>query len=459
MRNKFAGILISLVAVLSVIAGVMVVSAQDDVQPYLGITFQPADEGVEVLRVLRNSPAADAGLQRGDIITAINDEAVSADTVADAIGALSVGDEILMDVLRGDETLELTATLAEQPARPMLRVMPQVRMIQRAYLGVSLEAVDEGVRIAAVSAGSPAAEAGLQVDDVITAVNGEAVSEPAEVTAAVRELEPGAVVTLSILRGGEAQDIEVTVGSMADHMPAIMGEVIIYDGENWQIISLREDSALAAAGLQAGDVITAINGESYDPAALDEFLSGLADDATVTLSVERAGETVEVTVNAADLQALDAFGFGGMFRGQDGERGPRFEFRGPRGQFEFFPGGVRLGVQVEDTADGAVITDVLEDTPAAEAGLQVDDVIVAVNGDTVDAERTLRERLLAYDPGDMVTLEVQRGDETLTIDVTLAEVDVQSFLDELPFEFDGEFPRFFFGPNDPVQPAAPAANL
>ncbi len=469
MKNRLSRILISLVAVVAVAAGVMMVSAQEDSQPFLGITFQAADGGIEVTRVLRNSPADDAGLERGDIITAINGETTSADTAGETIGALSAGDEIALEVLRGDETLELTATLAEQPARPMLRNMPQMRMGQGAYLGISLEPADDGVRIAAVSADSPAAEAGLLAEDVITAVNGEAVTDPVEVAAAVRALNAGDTITLSILRDGEAQDIEATLGSMLDQMPAFMGELIVYDGKNWQIVALSEDSALAAAGLQAGDVVTAVDGENYDPAALDEYLSGLADDATVTLSVERAGETVEVTLNPADLNTLDAFGmgrgFGGMFRGPDGERGPRFEFRGPRGQFEVFPGSVRLGVQVEDTADGALITSVLEDTPAAEAGLQVDDVIAAVNGDVVDAERTLRERLLAYDPGDVVTLDVQRAGETLNIDVTLAEVDVQGFLDELPFEFDGEFPRFFFGPNgpngpmNPAQPAAPAANL
>jgi C-terminal processing protease CtpA/Prc len=142
------------------------------------------------------------------------------------------------------------------------------------------------------------------------------------------------------------------------------------------------------------------------------------------------------------------------------------------------PGGVRLGVQYQDlneeiaaehdleVTEGALITAVLPDSPAAEAGLQVDDVVVAVEGDAVDARRTLRERLLAYDPGETITLDILRAGEPLSIDVTLAEVNLREMLEglDLPFDFDGEFPRFFFGPHggiqiEPVQPSASSANL
>jgi len=51
--------------------------------------------------------------------------------------------------------------------------------------------------------------------------------------------------------------------------------------------------------------------------------------------------------------------------------------------------------------------------------LQAGDIIVAVDGDAVDARRTLPERLYAYDEGDVVTLTVRRGDEELAIEVTL----------------------------------------
>src|SRR5690606_25677143 len=123
-----------------------------------------------------------------------------------------------------------------------------------------------------------------------------------------------------------------------DAMPMMMGDVILFDGEQWQVVALSEDSALAAAGLQAGDVITAIDGETADPRDLADLLESLDDDAQVTLTVERDGESQEISVSAADLDTLGAFGFG--FGRRQGDRGPRFEFRGPRGQFGFAPGNV-----------------------------------------------------------------------------------------------------------------------
>jgi S1-C subfamily serine protease len=459
---RISRIIISMVAMLSIVTGVMLVSAQEDtaVRPFLGINIEPSDDGAAVLRVLPDSPAFAAGLERGDIITAVNGETVDADTLAAVVGALGVGDEISLDVLRDDEVMQLTATLAEQPERPGRGMFPFGDFqVQRAYLGVSLEATDDGVSIAAVSEASPAAEAGLQVGDIITAVNGDAVAEPADVAAAIRDLAIGDSVTLSITRAGEAQDIEVTLGSMMNQMSTMMGDAVVYDGENWQVLALSEDNALAAAGVQAGDVITAIDGNVYDPTGLNDYLGGLADDATVTLTIERSGETMDITVNAADLNALNAFGFG------FGRRGEGFGFDGPRGQF--MPGTVRLGVAFEDQDNGALITDVVADSPAAEAGLQVDDVVTAVQGDPVDAERTLRERLLAYEAGDTVTLDVERAGESMSIDVTLADVSVPEMMGDFPFDLGGEFRRFFGPdgeftfpmPDAPHQPLTPNANV
>jgi membrane-associated protease RseP (regulator of RpoE activity) len=94
---------------------------------------------------------------------------------------------------------------------------------------------------------------------------------------------------------------------------------------------------------------------------------------------------------------------------------------------------VQLGVQYRSltpeiaeaealsVAEGALVEEVLADTPAEDAGLQVGDIITAVDGDIVDIEHTLSDRLYAYEPEDRVTLTVLRGEETLEIGVVLAE--------------------------------------
>ena len=68
------------------------------------------------------------------------------------------------------------------------------------------------MRVVAVLPKGPAKEAGVERNDVLTAVNGTTVEDPKGLHELVAALEPGAVATLTIIREGEPQDISITVG-------------------------------------------------------------------------------------------------------------------------------------------------------------------------------------------------------------------------------------------------------
>jgi 2-alkenal reductase len=97
-------------------------------RPYLGISFQPinpeiaaiydlpAKWGVYITRVAGNSPANEAGLQQGDIITKIGDVPLDeTHSYVNTVFEFQPGDQTTLEVVRGNETMQVQVTLGEAP--------------------------------------------------------------------------------------------------------------------------------------------------------------------------------------------------------------------------------------------------------------------------------------------------------------------------------------------------------
>jgi serine protease Do len=87
---------------------------------FLGIlpARDPVEEpqGVAIRHVYADSPAAKAGLKPGDRITRLDDQAVAdRDALIEQLGLLAVGQQVRLEVRRGEETLKLEATLVGEP--------------------------------------------------------------------------------------------------------------------------------------------------------------------------------------------------------------------------------------------------------------------------------------------------------------------------------------------------------
>ena len=93
-----------------------------------------------------------------------------------------------------------------------------------AFLGVALDNGSEkadgetraGAKVTAVEPDSPAAKAGVQVGDVITAIDGKTTNQPAALTGFVRQYSAGDTVKLTVIRNGEKKEIEVTLVERKD---------------------------------------------------------------------------------------------------------------------------------------------------------------------------------------------------------------------------------------------------
>jgi len=70
---------------------------------------------------------------------------------------------------------------------------------------------------------------------------------------------------------------------------------------------------------------------------------------------------------------------------------------------------------------GAYVLEVSEGGPAETAGIEVDDIVLSIAGQNIDAQNTFSEILFSHKPGETVDVVILRGDEQQTVQVTLAE--------------------------------------
>lgn len=190
----------------------------------------PADAdrpGLLVQRVEDNGPAAKAGVQAGDVIVRVGDR-----DVRDLPGLLGYladhkpGDEVKLRVLRDGKEHDLTVRLGEPSAAERRRGGggggPGV-IRGMAYLGVQTQPLtseladrlgvkaDRGVVVTQVLSDSPADRAGLKEDDVITALNGKAISDSDQLRDAVRQAGVGKEVTIEVMRGKDRRELKTTL--------------------------------------------------------------------------------------------------------------------------------------------------------------------------------------------------------------------------------------------------------
>jgi serine protease Do len=127
------------------------------------------------------------------------------------------------------------------PMEWVRRVAEQILQDGRAshgYLGVLLEpevpgTVSEGVRLVRVVPGGPAAQAGLQEGDLVVRVGETPVRGRAALMRTIGSVEPGATVTVNVLREGEPLQVEVTVAARP------MARVAIRDGRGGVLVPGR----------------------------------------------------------------------------------------------------------------------------------------------------------------------------------------------------------------------------
>jgi serine protease Do len=185
--------------------------------------------GAEIETVERGGPADRAGLRAGDVITEVNGKPVRDNNeLVSMIMATRPETTVPLRVVRNKETITLNVTVAEldlaaeqqrasssqaEPRRGQPRdtgfgmsitpVTPQIRQ------ELGLPAGQGGAAVVAVTPFGPAAQAGLQPQDVILSIQGQRVTTADEVSAAIDAIPAGRTTRMIVWRDGNELAVQV----------------------------------------------------------------------------------------------------------------------------------------------------------------------------------------------------------------------------------------------------------
>ena len=208
---------------------------------WIGVQIQPVtgniaeglgmkdEKGALVAEPLKDSPAAKAGILAGDVITALNGEAVKdARDLAKQVGEMAPGSTVKLTIWRKGEEKAFSLTLGEMPKQNEARAEAPKADAAKAdankaaadkdadraetpKLGLMLAAAEhvagggsEGVIVVDLDQGGPAFEHGFKVGDIILDVGGKKVTTPVDVRNALRDAhKDGKRVVLMRLKSDE----------------------------------------------------------------------------------------------------------------------------------------------------------------------------------------------------------------------------------------------------------------
>jgi S1-C subfamily serine protease len=116
------------------------------------------------------------------------------------------------------------------PVDTLKQLLPQLREgkeIQRAYLGVVMGPDDAGARVQEITPNSPADDAGLRAGsdgDVIVSIDGEQVTGPDDVVAAVAGKQPGDTIRVEYLRGDDRRTASIKLAERPEELSSSSGQ-------------------------------------------------------------------------------------------------------------------------------------------------------------------------------------------------------------------------------------------
>jgi serine protease Do len=195
----------------------------------LGVMSENAEKGARITEVMKESAAAKAGLQKGDIITKVSDTKIeNSEDLYNAIGKYKPEDKVAISYLRNGKENSASVILGKNKKAenkvfrfrnnddhfnfppPSMHEFNGMDFIQRPKLGMQVQDLDntKGVKVLDVDEDTPAARAGLQKDDTITAIDGKEITSVEDIRSRLRDLKEGDSLKITYERNGKTQTTE-----------------------------------------------------------------------------------------------------------------------------------------------------------------------------------------------------------------------------------------------------------
>jgi serine protease Do len=211
------------------------------------------------------------------------------------------------------------------PAPTVKNVIAQLKdkgTVSRGWIGVQIQPVTsdiadslglknaEGALVAEPQANGPAAKAGIESGDIITAVNGQSIKDARELARTIGSLAPGNAVKLNVLHKGKEEAVNLTLGQLpatqeanadSDHgsdvprlgLTVAPASSVAGAGTNGVVVTdVDPKSAAADRGFKEGDVILEVAGKSVvNPGDVrDAVKAARADNKNSVLMRVRSGD-------------------------------------------------------------------------------------------------------------------------------------------------------------------------
>ena len=199
--------------------GVQIQPVTQDIADSLGLK----PEGALVAEPQANGPAAKAGIESGDVITAVNGKSVKdARELARTIGGLAPGNAVKLDVLHQGKAAVISLTLGQLPSAQEAQAdssnTSPAQGVEVPKLGLKIAPVGAGktgVVVTSLDPNGAAAEQGFKEGDVILEVAGKSVANPGEVRNAIKSARTDnkSNILMRILSGDASHYVAMPLGN------------------------------------------------------------------------------------------------------------------------------------------------------------------------------------------------------------------------------------------------------